>query len=368
MVNPRSFLRRGVLDVAEPKRRRLDNTEVVDALMRRMEKFEGQLSEHFIRRSSGYLMNTLREGSKGVNDIPGDLNWLKELHSKIWNRGNLKPELFRTVEVTRVDYDKLQHDLDQKISGRNLPGYDGSCNDVLSYKLDVLKRATPTNPQRANNDVDDGDDPEAIDSLFPSTLNYLDLSTVLKKKSGRFPLAIFIREEYNIITNLIKERPQDNKGSVIVSGQPGTGRVLVSLSRLAGSNQPCRYQGITTYLYLRIIEFLLEGRPFLFQTRRGIICYVTQKGVEAIPSSWSPETPIVAFVDADLGESEPNDVINDPLVQIIVASYPKGAYQPWIKQAPIITNLAMSLWSPGELYLTGLVLASFSERLADSFL
>ena len=306
-----------------------------------------------------------------MDDLPRDLDWLKELHFKIWNRGDLKSELFRTVEVTRVDYGKLQHDLDQNFSGRNLPGYDGSPNDVLSYKLDILNRAAPTNPPHTNNDVDNGDDPEDIDSLFPSTLNFLDLSTVLKKKSHCFPLAIFVREEYNIITKLIKERPPNSRGSFIVSGQPGTGTVLVPLSRLVGSNQPCRYQGITTYLYLRMIEFLLEGRPFHYQTIDGIVCHVTQKGVDAIPSSWSPETPIVAFVDADSGESEPNDVLEYSLVQIIVASSPKGAYQKWMKQAStelIITKLAMSLWSPSELYLTGLVLAFFSECSTDSFL
>jgi hypothetical protein len=50
----------------------------------------------------------------------------------------------------------------------------------------------------------------------------------------------------------------------------------------------------------------------------------------------------------------------DPLVQIIVTSCPKGAYQPWIKQAnndTVINTLAISLWSPRELFLTGLVLA-----------
>ena len=31
---------------------------------------------------------------------------------------------------------------------------------------------------------------------------------------------------------------------------------------LAGSNQPCRYQGKTVYLYLRVIEFLIADRPF----------------------------------------------------------------------------------------------------------
>lgn len=39
---------------------------------------------------------------------PRDLSWLKELHLKIWNREDIKPRLFRKVEVTREHYDVLQ--------------------------------------------------------------------------------------------------------------------------------------------------------------------------------------------------------------------------------------------------------------------
>ena len=130
------------------------------------------------------------------------------------------------MEVTREDYDNLERRLNQNFSDRNLPDYDD--NDVLSYKLDILKRDATTEPQHINNDVDNGDDPETIDSLFPSTFRFLDLSTVLKVTSRRFPLAIFVREEYNIITNLINKRSKNRRGTVIVSGQPGTGTVLCS--------------------------------------------------------------------------------------------------------------------------------------------
>ena len=129
---------------------------------------------------------------------------------------------------------------------------------------------------------------------------------------------------------------------------------------LAGPNQSCRYQGKTTYLYLRIIEFLIEGRPFLYQTKDRIVYYVTGKGVEAIPSSWRPETYIVAFVDADEGDSRPHDILRSrPFGQIIVASSPEGVHHKWLKQAGLnicINKIATSLWLPCELFLTGLVL------------
>jgi hypothetical protein len=114
------------------------------------------------------------------------------------------------------------------------------------------------------------------------------------------------------------------------------------------------------YLYLRIIESLIAGRPFLYQTKGGTVYHVAQNGAAAIPSSWSPETHIVAFVDGDKGDCEPKGFLFSFLVQIIVASSPKGAYYRWIKQAgsnTIVTKLATSLWSPRELFLTGLVLA-----------
>ena len=163
--------------------------------------------------------------------------WLTDLHTNIWKRGDLKLRLFRKVKVTQVHYDALQDNLKRKYLDHDLAQYDGRSHQVLCDKLDILKPTTwkgAFSPQHIDNNehrVDDGDDPEAINSLFPSTFSFLDLSTLeLKEKSDCFPYVLLLREEYNYILNLIKNSAQDSTGSVIVSGQPGMGKVLVSLS------------------------------------------------------------------------------------------------------------------------------------------
>ncbi len=127
----------------------------------------------------------------------------------------------------------------------------------------------------------------------------------------------------------------------------------------AGSNQPFRYQGKTAYLYLLIIESLIAGRPFLYQTRGRTLYHVAESGVEAI-QSWSSDTPIVAFVDGDRGDCEPQDFLFvHPEVKIIVASPPEGANQKWLDQTGDnvdFTTLATGLWSLQELFLIGSVL------------
>ena len=99
----------------------------------------------------------------------------------------------------------------------------------------------------------------------------------------------------------------------------------------------------------------------------GTVYHVTHNGVEVIRSPWVPETPIVAFVDGDKGYTEPKDVVCHSLVQIVMATFPKGAHQPWLEQLPStiidFTILATSLWSPRELFLTGLVLAFLVSTL-----
>ena len=117
--------------------------------------------------------------------------------------------------------------------------YEGS--HVPSDKLDILKWTNFPEaflPRHSDNNEDrmDDDDMEAGNGdgneIFPSTLRYLDLSTFeLKSKSDRFPLPPFRRQEYGHISELIKKSSQNGQGSVMVSGQPGTGEVLVSPSR-----------------------------------------------------------------------------------------------------------------------------------------
>ena len=185
------------------------------------------------------------------------LPWLEEIHSRIWSRKALERDLFRMVKVTQAHYDELEKRLNDQHPYRNLPSYNGAKSDVKSIKLDVLRSAFPEKLRHhdSNEDrVDDDDypeasdedgsemhvgDPQAIDEdgspinmVSSFTLNFLDLSSLnLKEEPPRgLPLTIFLRREYNHISALIEERPRNGYGSVVVSGQPGTGELLVSLS------------------------------------------------------------------------------------------------------------------------------------------
>ena len=169
--------------------------------------------------------------------------WLEEVHSKVWDKKELEPKLFRTVNITRTHYTQLQERLKQQNPDRDLPGYDGRLHNVRSLKLKFLQSITPLPPQRPDNNevqVGDGDNSRAsntdgseIGLFLPFNLSYLDLSSLDLKKElpAHLPSPLFLRPEYDHISTLIDKEPQNNEGSVIVSGQPGTGEVLVSLSR-----------------------------------------------------------------------------------------------------------------------------------------
>jgi hypothetical protein len=101
---------------------------------------------------------------------------------------------------------------------------------------------------------------------------------------------------------------------------------------------------------------MLEGVPFLYQTIQGDIFHVADS--ITLIKSWSSEEPIVAFIDADTASHVPKDILIDPLIQIVLTSSPKGSNQQWIKQyGRLVIMYATDLWSPRELFLTGLVIS-----------
>jgi hypothetical protein len=176
-----------------------------------------------------------------AQSLDNDVSWLRDLYKSIWGHKDLKPNHFWQVKVTRAHYDALQAKLNQKYTDCDSAQYDSIHDLVIKDKLDILAEALPPNKDNSkihlnpDNEEDqvDVDNLEAtegkfkIDALFPSTLQYLDLSSLSLKETSWFPLPLLICEEYDHIMNLIDEGPETTSGSVIVSGQPGTGEVLV---------------------------------------------------------------------------------------------------------------------------------------------
>jgi len=176
--------------------------------------------------------SVLGERSRAVGNFAKFL-WLEELRSKTWNREDLRQQLFREREVTREHYYALQDRLRQKFPDRDSEQYNGYLNKVLSEKLDILQLTNPAealSPWHPEDRKDDDD--SVIHTLFPYTLKYLDLSILkLQEKSNRFPSPLLLRQEYDHISKLIDNGPRSGDGSVILSGQPGTGEPFVSPSR-----------------------------------------------------------------------------------------------------------------------------------------
>ena len=106
---------------------------------------------------------------------------------------------------------------------------------------------------------------------------------------------------------------------------------------------------------------MIEGCPFLYQDPNRNVYHVSENGVSAV-QEWLSNKSIVAFVDGD-ENYKPNAVLLRSSVQLVVASPPKGANDKWPEQAGqhvSVTNLVVNLWSPKELFLTGLVLTFLS--------
>jgi hypothetical protein len=142
------------------------------------------------RLSSTLSASVLGKRSHAADDQKlTDFPWLEELHSKIWERKDLTPTLFREVEVTQAHYAELQERLKELHPDRDSPNYNGAKLNVQNVKLDFLLSLTPgllpRHPDGSDDRVDDdddsgatnGDDPK-IESLFPSSLSFLDISAL----------------------------------------------------------------------------------------------------------------------------------------------------------------------------------------------
>jgi len=224
------------------------------------------------------------EGAKRLQIDTQD-DWFIELHSKIWDRKDLLPDLFRKTCVTRRHYELLQSHLEKwypndgsfSMDDDSSSSMDDDSSSSMDYdssssmddnsssllyfesladgsysspdsdllvKLQILRPTeapSPASPLLNTNahqsdqshvedagDINDVDD--ELDSLFPTTIQYMDFSSLgLRKQTNRLPMPLLLREEYSIISRRIERLPYNAKGCVVVSGQPGTGEALLLL-------------------------------------------------------------------------------------------------------------------------------------------
>ncbi|KAM6492730.1 hypothetical protein JOM56_012454 [Amanita muscaria] len=243
--------------------------------------------------------------------------WLEEIHSKIWGHGDeLLKKLVHNVRVTAAHYDELRQRLAE--AGDSI-----SDKDVLAIKLDILlnHRPNPNSPGNGqipeNVSEESGDeDPELentpgneddFGSFLPATIEFLDLSSLgLTKEQSRLPLPLFIRPEYSDILAETNGQTLRKAISHMVIGQPG-----------------------------------IDGVPFLYQTIDGFVFHVSEK-VKTI-KAWDSSKSIVAFVDADGAEIIPKRFLH---------------------YRCIMFEWKVKLWTPSELYVTGLFLHSSYLDLA----
>jgi len=103
-----------------------------------------------------------------------------------------------------------------------------------------------------------------------------------------------------------------------------------------------------------MVEFMIAGTPFLFQTMEGTV-YLVNNFITVV-NSWLGG-PIVAFCDADGFSSRPSQFILESYnIQIIAACPPKGASQRWMEEMAGMSHVmkyVTTLWSPQELFSVG---------------
>ena len=149
-----------------------------------------------------------------------------EIHRKIWNRKDQQQNLFRTVRLEFTDYERLERRLAGLRSGRRVATYSANTAEILSVKLAFLQSipSVTSDPYDEEKVGDNCDLYDELRTLFPLTLEYLDLSSLgLRVLPPRMPVPLLIRQEYHALSELLGELPMECAGSAIITGQPGTG-------------------------------------------------------------------------------------------------------------------------------------------------
>ena len=127
-----------------------------------------------------------------------DLDWLDELHDKLWGRADLFHQVFCAVDLTKDDFVELRSELHHLNPSRNRKSY--TAKEVLETKVNSLRSRTATRPLTV-----------ATDSLVPKV--------VLQASEGLIPTynVKIMRPTDNVKINSKKniKRQRDDKGKEI---------------------------------------------------------------------------------------------------------------------------------------------------------
>jgi hypothetical protein len=195
--------------------------------------------------------------------------WLAEIYRKLWRKQHLFGEVFRTANLTKADFIKLQSQLQKLNPERSSESY--VAKDILATKSAFLcARSTPLSDtdlgkglvprlvfdaspspcvmEDGADDTDDGDDADGVADdardidpdpgssgcshvntdtayrIFPCTIRYMDLTVLKLEKEIRVPLLMLLRNEWGDMIDIFNDRKKGIRGSAAVfTGQPGIG-------------------------------------------------------------------------------------------------------------------------------------------------
>jgi len=120
------------------------------------------------------------------------MDWLDELHDKLWGRADLFHQVFRAVDLTKDDFVELQSDLHHLNPSRNCKSY--ISKKFLETKMNLLRSRTATRPLTIT-----------TDTLVPKV--------VLQASEGVIPAnAMYVNDDTNLERIIKRQEDHKDKG------------------------------------------------------------------------------------------------------------------------------------------------------------
>ncbi|TFK71524.1 hypothetical protein BDN72DRAFT_431671 [Pluteus cervinus] len=297
------------------------------------------------------------EGNVNTNFVTSRTHrFLDTIHSRLWGKKDLESKIFRHVFLTPSDYDEAQSLLQPArrlsltfrdifpiqsalLNTRPSPQSHHTISQADHGGMDFPHNIISMDLENKNEDmVDDKEmgvpalniDPyplnvdissqvsiplevaEGLKLVLPRRISYMDLSAFEFPYYSRLPRLTFIPDTWDEMTRLIDARPQGPNGSVVVTGQAGTGK--------------------TCYVHFKLIKRIIDGQTTVFQDIHGGV-YVIENGVQRV--DLQTESPLVlgegaiALVDGDGDVCTPHPLIVNAKLPIIVTSTPETRANSW---------------------------------------